>query len=66
MTNEVIERMKITKKFLEQNYKCKASYANYVLFKKENKFTNIFGFQKVGDHFRMALTDMKTLNKVKN
>lgn len=63
-TKEVISRMKETQKYLEENYECKKSIANYVLFKKKNKYTKVFGSREIEGYHRMALTDMKTLNKV--
>ncbi len=63
-TQDVIFRMKETQEFLEKNYECKRSIANYVLFKEPNKYTNIFGSREVGGYHRMALTDMETLSKI--
>ena len=65
MTPEVISRMKESKIFLENNYKCKQSHANYVLFEQENIYTKYFGCRKIGGYYRMALADMKTLNLAK-
>ena len=62
MTNEVILRMQLTKKFLEKKFKCKNSYANYVLFKDNNKYTEKFGCKKIEGYYRMALIDMESLN----
>ena len=64
MTPEVIDRMMVSKKFLEEKYACKSSHANYVLFEKENKYTDYFGCREVKGYFRMALADMKTLSQV--
>jgi histidinol-phosphate/aromatic aminotransferase/cobyric acid decarboxylase-like protein len=64
LTDEVIMRMIETKNFLEQKYDCKKSVANYVLFKKQNKYTKVFGSREIDGFHRMALTDMKTLNTV--
>ena len=64
LTQDVISRMKETQEYLEKNYECKKSIANYVLFKEQNKYTKIFGSREIGGYHRMALTDMKTLNKV--
>ena len=55
----------ISKIFLENNYKCKQSHANYVLFEQENIYTKYFGCRKIGGYYRMALADMKTLNLAK-
>lgn len=63
-TQDVIFRMKETQEFLEKNYECKKSIANYVLFKEQNKYTNIFGSREIGGYHRMALTDMETLSKI--
>ena len=63
LTKDVILRMNESKKFLEQEYDCKKSNANYVLFKQENKYTKKFGSREVNEYHRMALTDMDTLNK---
>ena len=65
MTPEVVSRMKESKIFLENNYKCKQSHANYVLFEQENIYTKYFGCRKIGGYYRMALADMKTLNLAK-
>lgn len=65
MTPAVISRMKQSKDFLEKNYKCKKSYANYVLFEKENIYTKFFGCRKIGGYYRMALADMETLKLAK-
>ncbi len=64
LTQDVISRMKETQEYLEKNYECKKSIANYVLFKEQNKYTKIFGSREIRGYHRMALTDMKTLNKV--
>jgi len=63
MTDEVISRMQVTKKFLQTKFECKKSYGNYVLFKKKNKYTEKFGYRKVKNYYRMALIDMRTLNE---
>lgn len=62
MTPKVVSRMKKTKIFLERKFECKKSHANYVLFKKKNRYTKKFGSKNVDGYFRMALTDMETLN----
>ena len=54
--------MQLTKKFLEKKFKCKNSYANYVLFKDNNKYTEKFGCKKIEGYYRMALIDMESLN----
>ena len=63
-TPEVIQRMNKTKEYLEKNYECKTSIANYVLFKSENKYTKLFGSRKIDSFYRMALVDLKTLKSV--
>ncbi|MDA9062794.1 aminotransferase class I/II-fold pyridoxal phosphate-dependent enzyme [Candidatus Pelagibacter sp.] len=63
MTPDVISRMKVSKIFLENKFDCKKSYANYVLFKKKNIYTERFGAKNVDGYFRMALADMNTLNE---
>lgn len=60
-TQQVISRMHETKDYLEKNFECKGSIANYVLFKKQNQYTEIFGSREINGYHRMALTDMKTL-----
>ena len=62
-TQDVVLRMKETKDFLESKYECKKSIANYVLFKKQNKYTKLFGSREIEGYHRMALTDMETLRK---
>ena len=63
MTNKVILRMQITKRFLENKFECKKSYANYVLFKDKNEYTEKFGGNKIDGYYRMALIDMESLNE---
>ena len=63
MTPEVVTRMKESKNFLEKKFNCKKSYANYVLFKEQNIYTEKFGAKKIDGFFRMALADMNTLNE---
>lgn len=60
-TKDVILRMKEAQKFLQQNYECLNTNTNYVLFKKQNKYTDKFGSRKIGSYHRMALADLKTL-----
>lgn len=62
MTPEVVSRMNESKIFLEKKFDCKKSYANYVLFKEKNIYTEKFGTKNVDGYFRMALADMNTLN----
>ena len=62
MTPDVVSRMKESKVFLEKKFDCKKSYANYVLFKEKNMYTEKFGAKNVDGYFRMALADMNTLN----
>lgn len=63
MTKEVIARMNVTKNHLESTFKCKKSVANFVLFESPNKYTKKFGYKLVNGLYRMALTDMKTLDE---
>ena len=49
--------------FLENKFECKKSYANYVLFKDKNEYTEKFGCKKVEGYYRMALIDMESLNE---
>jgi len=63
MTPDVVSRMKESKVFLEKKFDCKKSYANYVLFKEKNMYTEKFGTKNVDGYFRMALADMNTLNE---
>tara|TARA_B110001452_G_scaffold207793_1_gene178003 strand:+ start:2318 stop:3211 length:894 start_codon:yes stop_codon:yes gene_type:complete len=63
MTPDVVSRMKESKVFLEKKFDCKKSYANYVLFKEKNMYTEKFGAKNVDGYFRMALADMNTLNE---
>ena len=63
MTPEVVARMEESKIFLEKKFNCKKSYANYVLFKEKNTYTEKFGAKNVDGFFRMALADMNTLNE---
>ncbi len=63
MTPDVIFRMKESKVFLEKKFDCKKSYANYVLFKEKNIYTEKFGAKNIDGYFRMALADMNTLNE---
>lgn len=61
-TKKVIRRMNTTKKYLENKYKCKKSFSNYVLFESKNKYTRKFKCKKIDGYYRMALTDMETLD----
>lgn len=63
-TPDVISRMNKAKEYLEKNYECKKSIANYVLFKERNKYTKVFGSREMEGFHRMALTDLETLNKI--
>ena len=62
MTNKVISRMKLTKKFLENKFQCKESHGNYVLFKNKNKYVKKFGYNKTHGYYRMALIDIESLH----
>lgn len=66
MTEDVVSRMGETKEYLEITFECKHSHGNYVLFKHPNVYTDTFGAKKVGGYYRMALTDMETLNEYKS
>ena len=63
LTPDVVYRMNETKTYLESMFKCKPSSGNYVLFSEPNKYTERFGFKLIGEYYRMALTDMKTLEE---
>ena len=63
MTNKVVLRMKVTKKFLENKFQCKETYTNYVLFKNKNKYVEKFGCNKIDGYYRMALIDMESLHE---
>lgn len=63
MTPDVVSRMKESKIFLEKKFECKKSYANYVLFKEKNIYTEKFGAKNIDGYLRMALADMNTLNE---
>lgn len=63
LTPNVILRMKETKKYLEQKYDLMPSHGNYVLFKSANEYTKKFNYRDVNGLYRMALTDMETLNE---
>jgi len=58
-----VKRMIETRNFLESNYNCTKSYGNYVLFNTPNKYTEKFICKQIGNHYRMALVDMDTLNE---
>lgn len=62
-TKAVVSRMLETKLILENMYSCKASSANYVLFKNPNKYTDKFNARVVQGYYRMALIDKETLIK---
>ena len=57
----IVERMKHSKSFLESKFECIESHGNYVLFKKPNVLTDIFGYKNVNGLYRMALLDMETI-----
>lgn len=61
-TNNVVNRMLITKSWLEDMFPHKQSHANYVLFKNTNKYTDYFNAKLVNGYYRMALADMETIN----
>ena len=63
-TKSVIKRMIQSKKYLEKNYECKKSFSNYVLFKKKNKLTKVFGAKKKLGYFRMALTNIQIIKNI--
>lgn len=62
-TGLVISRMIETKEYLENNFQCVPSLANYVLFREPNRFTDRFGCKKINGLYRMALCDMETLHE---
>jgi histidinol-phosphate aminotransferase len=62
MTPDIISRMEKSKNFLQNKYSCKKSYANYVLFKEKNYYTEKFGAREINGYHRMALADLDTLN----
>lgn len=62
LTKDVVGRMNDTKSYLETRYECKHSDGNYVLFNKPNKYTERFGSKFVDGYYRMALTNLETLN----
>lgn len=66
MTDDVVIRMKHTKRYLETMYECKQSNGNYVLFKNVNKYTEVFGSKYIDGFYRMALTDIGVLNDYKS
>lgn len=61
MTPDVVSRMKATQNILESTYSCKPSHGNYVLFTEPNKYTERFGCKRIGEYYRMALTDKETM-----
>lgn len=61
MTPDVVSRMQYTKDYLQSSYKCKPSYGNYVLFEAPNRYTQQFGSKYINGYYRMALTDIATL-----
>lgn len=63
LTSEVIGRMLITKNYLQENFPTIETNGNFVLFKEPNKYTEKFGYRLVESFYRMALTDMETLNE---
>ena len=60
-TPTIVERMKHSKSFLESKFECIESHGNYVLFKKPNVLTDLFGCKNVNGLYRMALLDMETI-----
>lgn len=63
-TQSVVARMNESKKFLQNQFDCVKSVANYVLFKSPNVYTDRFGFRYVNGLYRMALADKETLLNV--
>ena len=60
-TSEVIDRMLLTKQYLESTYKCRPSKGNYVLFNKPNIYTDKFNAKIVQGYYRMALINLDIL-----
>lgn len=60
-TSEVIDRMLLTKQYLESTYTCKSSKGNYVLFNKSNAYTDKFNAKIVQGYYRMALINLDIL-----
>ena len=55
-----IQRMVETRNYIENNYDCVQSQANFVLLKNKEFFLNRFKYRKIGNLYRMSLTDMET------
>lgn len=64
ITNHV-NRMILTKNYIEQKYLCKPSHGNFVLFKEDPKLNCIVKKTPQG-YYRMALTDLNTFIKLEN
>lgn len=60
LKDEHIERMIITRDYIENNYDCEKSHSNFVLLKKKEKFLDYFNYRKIGNLYRMSLTDLGT------
>lgn len=65
LINPHVKRMLQTRDYIEENYKCKKSQGNFVLFEKNPKFSCKIKKMPSG-HYRMALTDLETFKNIEN
>ncbi len=60
LKDEHIKRMILTRDYIENNYECEKSHSNFVLLKNKEKFLDYFNYRKIGNLYRMSLTDLGT------
>ena len=60
LKDEHIMRMIMTRNYIENNYECEKSHANFVLLKNKEKFLDCFNYRKIGNLYRMSLMDIGT------
>jgi histidinol-phosphate aminotransferase len=58
-----VKRMNATKAYIEKNYDCIPSHANYVLIKNYEKFARHFHVKELDGHCRMALINRNMVTK---
>jgi histidinol-phosphate/aromatic aminotransferase/cobyric acid decarboxylase-like protein len=60
LKDEHISRMIITRNYIENHYECEKSHSNFVLLKNKEKFLDYFNYRKIGNLYRISLTDLVT------
>jgi len=60
LKDEHVIRMIDTRNYIENTYECEKSHANFVLLKNKEQFLDYFNYRKIGNLYRMSLTDFGT------